>query len=161
VHQNINFECTKVGDCLYSNNDLIYQKKALDKHFNAIFFIESYQVAKKLYTNVHQKWGLVSGTHGLLGPKIYGTSTATHLTQHYTTALLLVLPWYQNLPLIIYLYDAGRPGPPWPLPTNKFLCILSMSDTKDTLSTLPGFQQNPTDIRPSCAWKPTSGCAIM
>jgi len=94
----------------------------------------------------------LSGTHVSTNPT---TSTVTHMTQCYTidttTAPLPVLPWYQNLPLTIYFYDAGRPGPPWPPPThnNKLLCILSMSDTNDTLSILPGFQQNPTDIQPS------------
>jgi len=85
------------------------------------------------------------------------TSTATHMTQRYTidttTAPLPVLPWYQNLPLTVYsyFYDDGRPGPPWPPPThnNKLLRVLSMSDTKDPLSTRPGFPQNPTDIRSS------------
>jgi len=83
------------------------------------------------------------------------TSTATYMTQRYTidttTAPLPVLLWYQTHPLNVYLYDAGRPGPPWPPPThnNKLLRVLSMSDTKDPLSTVPGFQQYPTDIRHS------------
>jgi len=38
---------------------------------------------------------------------------------------------YQLLSPIFHQYDAGRPGPPWPLPT-KHLCLLLQNTTADT-----------------------------
>jgi len=69
-------------------------------------------------------------------------------TKEPTALLPDLLIWYQNLaPIIYYIRDAGRPGPPWPPPT-KFLRVPTPTANTD-LST------DPTATRPSRAWQPT------
>jgi len=109
------------------------------------------------------QWG--STTHrihpspfqGTLSKPNTATTTTLHKTQRHIiitstevkTALLPdLLLWYPNLPPIIDLHDAGRPGPPWPPPT-KFPRILTPTANTD-LST-----DQPTATRPSRAWQLT------
>ncbi len=64
--------------------------------------------------------------------------TQRHITNtEVTTAHLPDLSlWYENLPPIYDLYNAGRPIPPWPPPT-KFSCELTPTANTATLSDHP------------------------
>ncbi len=67
------FECTKVGNHLGPIDNWYFKRKGLKSSSRLYNFYRKLTGRKKLYTNVHQKWGLVSGTHSLLGPKIYSS----------------------------------------------------------------------------------------
>jgi len=75
--------------------------------------------------------------------------TQRHITNtEVTTAHLPDLSlWYENLPPIYDLYNAGRPIPPWPLPT-KFSCKLT-----PTANTDPTLSDHPKATRHDCAWQ--------
>jgi len=80
------------------------------------------------------------------------SQTLRTLSADITTALQPARQiWYLLLLPIDYTHDTGKPGPPWPPPTQYSHGPLLVSHTTDTMTRTT---QYPTATRPGQAWQP-------